>query len=485
MRKKLEPVFRFFQRLAKTMKNACHSGLLRRAGASVSGAKARICRFFMGLWKNLNSARRAGLFRQLAATVRGRKEVALLFLRERILDRDSALRSALLKQGAALFLMVLVTVGSVETVMASTHLATVTCDGAASRVEMTSPETDQILLKAGVQTGPDDLISRSDDPDHAGDVLITVKTARKVNVEADGTDKTVTAHYGDTVGDVLDQAGVTLDSDDLVTPAESKPVEDGTGIQVTRMVRVTVAVDGAKVSATVKEGSVSDAVRQAGVSLGSEDTLNVSPDETVNQGMEIDVSRVTYKEETETREVPFQKITQKDSSLAAGKTKIKTAGKNGSAQVVLRRKLVDGKVAETQTVSTSVVTKPVDQVTLVGTKKTAVRAVGSNGTLTDKSGKTIKYKKVLTGKCSCYTGGGWTSTGAKAAFGRVAVNPNLIPYGTKLYIASPDGKLVYGYAVASDTGGAAMRGIIIADLYYDSYSQCMKIGTRTMNVYVL
>ena len=87
--------------------------------------------------------------------------------------------------------------------------------------------------------------------------------------------------------------------------------------------------------------------------------------------------------------------------------------------------------------------------------------------------------------CSAYTGGGTTATGAPAAFGRVAVNPNVIPYGTKLYICSPDGKVVYGYAIASDTGGACMRNTIIADLYYDTLSECYQIGVRTMNVYIL
>lgn len=425
------------------------------------------------------------MIQQLTSSVRRRKEIALLLIRSRIEEEGPAMRSALLKQGAALALMILVTIGSVGTVMAATHVATVTCDGTVGRVEMTSPETDQILLKAGVKTGPNDLISRSDDPDHAGDVTVTVKTARKVTVEADGTSETVTAHYGDTVSGVLAQTGVSLDADDLVTPAESEPVEAGTKIQVTRMVQITVAADGCKVAATVKEGSVSDAVRQAGVQLGTADTLNVAPDESVNPGMEISVSRVTYKDVTETRAIPYKTVTQKDSSLAAGKTKVKTAGQNGTEKVVVRQKMVDGKVTETQDVSSSVVTKPVDQVTLFGTKKSAVASVGSDGTLVDQNGKTVRYKKVLTGRCSCYTGGGWTSTGAKAAFGRVAVNPSVIPYGTKLYICSPDGKLVYGYAVASDTGGAAMRGVIIADLYYDSYSQCMRIGTRTMNVYVL
>lgn len=421
----------------------------------------------------------------MAVSLQKRKEIAVLLIHGRAPDRESLLHSMFFKKAAALALMVLVTVGSVGTVMAATHSATVLCDGAASRVEMTSPETDQILLKAGVKTGPDDLITRSDDPNHAGDAVITVKTMRKVSVEADGTVKTVIAHYGDTVDDVLKMAGIVLDSDDLVTPAESELVKDGDKIQVTRMVQVTIAADGSEVAATVHTGSVSEAVRQAGVQLGPDDTLSVAPDKMVRAGMKIGVSRVTYKEVTETRPIPFQNVTKKDASLSAGKTKVQTAGKNGSEQVVVRQKLVDGKVTGAQDIVATTVKQPVSQVTLFGTKRSAVTAIGSNGTMLDKNGRPLHFKRVLTGRCTCYTGGGTTSTGAKAAFGRVAVNPNVIPYGTRLYICSPNGKLVYGYAVAADTGGAAMRGAIIADLYYDSYSQCMKIGARTMNVYIL
>ena len=485
MRKKIEPVLRFFRRLAKKMKTVCKSGLLHRTGAFMYKAKTRVCRFFMGLWKNWNVARKAGLFRLLVSYMRRRKEVVLRMIRSHIANHESALRSALLKQGAALLLMILVTVGSVETVMASTHVATVICDGAASQVEMSSSETDDILLKAGIETDSDDLISREEDPDNAGDVIITVKTAQKVDVQADGKETTLIAHYGDTVAQVLQQAGISLDSDDVVTPDLSTQVEDGIQIQVTRMYQITVAADGNEVHATVKEGSVSEAIEQAGITLGSEDILNVDADQQVDSDMEINISRVTYQEVTETREIPYQTITRTDSSMDAGTEKIQTAGKNGEEEVVVRQKLVDGEVTETEDVSSTVITQPVDEIRLVGTKKSAVVSVQSDGTLVDENGNTIQYQKVLTGLCSCYTGGGVTSTGKKAAFGLVAVNPNVIPYGTKLYIASPDGSLVYGYAVAADTGGAAMNGTIIADLYYDSYAQCMKIGTRTMNVYIL
>ena len=69
--------------------------------------------------------------------------------------------------------------------------------------------------------------------------------------------------------------------------------------------------------------------------------------------------------------------------------------------------------------------------------------------------------------------------------GTVAVNPALIPYGTKLYITSTDGKLVYGYAIATDTGASLLNGSCLVDLFYDSFSEALMNGVQEVNVYVM
>jgi 3D (Asp-Asp-Asp) domain-containing protein len=67
--------------------------------------------------------------------------------------------------------------------------------------------------------------------------------------------------------------------------------------------------------------------------------------------------------------------------------------------------------------------------------------------------------------------------------GYVAVDPKVIPLGSKLYITTPSGNIVYGMAVAADTGGAIKGNKI--DLYYNTYSECVQFGRRTCTVYVL
>ena len=71
----------------------------------------------------------------------------------------------------------------------------------------------------------------------------------------------------------------------------------------------------------------------------------------------------------------------------------------------------------------------------------------------------------------------------KARYGVIAVDPRVIPLGTKLYIESPDGSYTYGEAIAEDTGGAIKGNKI--DLFFPSYEECMRFGRRTMTVYIL
>lgn len=60
--------------------------------------------------------------------------------------------------------------------------------------------------------------------------------------------------------------------------------------------------------------------------------------------------------------------------------------------------------------------------------------------------------------------------------GVVAVDPNVIPMGTKLYVEG------YGEAIAADQGGAINGNRI--DLFFDSKAEAYNWGMRTIKVYI-
>lgn len=90
--------------------------------------------------------------------------------------------------------------------------------------------------------------------------------------------------------------------------------------------------------------------------------------------------------------------------------------------------------------------------------------------------------KTFTMESTAYTGGTLTAMGLKPVrnpdgISTVAVDPSVIPLGSKVYVSG------YGVAIASDTGGAINGNIV--DVYFNSYDECISWGRRTVTVEIL
>lgn len=91
------------------------------------------------------------------------------------------------------------------------------------------------------------------------------------------------------------------------------------------------------------------------------------------------------------------------------------------------------------------------------------------------------------GKSPSSPGYGVTASGLKIIPGTgmkvIAVDPKVIPLGSKVYVQGLNGAWDYGYAVAGDTGGAIKSMKI--DLYMDSHEETLSWGRKKVNIYVV
>lgn len=109
-----------------------------------------------------------------------------------------------------------------------------------------------------------------------------------------------------------------------------------------------------------------------------------------------------------------------------------------------------------------------------------------SGVLVLENGRTVTFREARTMKGTAYNCnepglGTITYSGTTVHWGVVAVDKRVIPLGTKMYIVSNDGYLVYGFAIAEDTG---VRGEHV-DLYMDSWDDMINFGIRNCTVYIL
>ena len=256
-------------------------------------------------------------------------------------------------------------------------------------------------------------------------------------------------------------------------------------LNIERAFSVTIEADGQEYPVKMVVGTVADALERAGITLEGDDYTEPALSAMVTAGSKIEVHRVEYQDKVETQAVPYDTEYVYTSLYFRNTNRATTLqhGSEGQQTVTTRDRYVDGELENSIVVDSTTTVEPTSHVIKTyGAGAPVSPLTGPDGT----TNAPASYSKVLTGKATGYyskTGKG--SSGLGLGYGTVAVDPDVIPYGTKLYITSTDGKFVYGYAVATDTGIAVQKGQILVDLFYETYAESVINGAIQVNVYVV
>ncbi len=275
------------------------------------------------------------------------------------------------------------------------------------------------------------------------------------------------------------------------TVSYSNVDESTAHITINRAFNVYVKADGKTVAVPVTEGTVSSVLEKAGVTLGEKDICSEKPDAEVYENMTINIVRYSYELTSDTTEIPYKTRYVDNSNLTIGTEKVITEGKNGSVTNIIKKTYFDDVLDKTEILTTYTV-EPREMVIERGTAFASPYAKMSDPqALKLVNGIPQNYTRIVSGKSTAYTAakGARTASGRYAVIGTVAVNPNVIPYGSELYIVSQDHTKVYGYAIAADTGLGLMDGTVAVDLYFGdrdtSYRASCNWGAVMVDIYVI
>lgn len=291
---------------------------------------------------------------------------------------------------------------------------------------------------------------------------------KKVQVAVDGSTLVISTLHSKPE-DVLVQAGIKLDSKDEYRLSTPKLV-DGTVISVQRAVPVTVAYQGK--TEVVVTGKLT--VEELAASLGAEPgKVKLTPEGKTKIAPDMHIQVVTLTEKVMEREVVERTTTihQPDSTLEKGVERIVEEGQDGSKLITVNVTFADGVEVDAKSISEKIIIPSKPQVIQVGTRDTVETSRGA-----------MRFSRTEIMEASAYlptdgSAAGITATGAKARYGIVAVDPDVIPLGTRVYVEG------YGVALAADVGGAINGNRI--DLCMEDYSDAMRFGRRSVKVYVL
>lgn len=234
---------------------------------------------------------------------------------------------------------------------------------------------------------------------------------------------------------------------------------------------VILNMDGVPRMVTTEQTTVGDLMKDLAGTVDTKYVVLDAKNETILQDdMELTLTAVTEKVVSTTQTVAYESIKRDNKDMEIGQSKKVQSGVNGVKTVTNKEIYHGDKLVETVLVEETITTEPVPEIIEVGTKQPVNMIDGH------------RYSKKIDVRATAYTPydpgcTGITATGIRADKGVVAVDPRVIPLGSKVYVPG------YGVAIAADTGGAIKGNRL--DVCYNSLSEAYTWGVKHVPVYIL
>ncbi len=244
-------------------------------------------------------------------------------------------------------------------------------------------------------------------------------------------------------------------------------------------VPVTIVTAAKSIRVTSSAPDIGALLEEEGIRLGRYDQVRPSLADPVVANGVVRVIRITKWVAIRRRTIAPPVIRRIDFALPPGKTKILARGVSGERQVKIRYSERDFEKIRARVVMQRVLRRPKARIVDEGVGEyAALEYFATRGMRKMSYVAGSAMRMVATAYTAhCYGCSGITASGYPAGHGIVAVDPHVIPLGTRLYIPG------YGPAIAGDTGGA-IRGNRI-DLGFNSLHDAVAFGRRVITVYRL
>ncbi|MCX7614522.1 MAG: 3D domain-containing protein [Clostridiales bacterium] len=267
---------------------------------------------------------------------------------------------------------------------------------------------------------------------------------------------------------------MSASGDSNITPFSQKELAQSSE---QKRYKVSIHVDDKVIESVSTGETVENILARSGILVEKPDEVSPSLETNIESDTDITVYRIKNYTEEVLEPIPFETIRRPSEKLSTGESVVAQRGVDGQQKEVVEIYSRDGKETLRYTLKTTVIKNPVPQII----------EYGKGGTV-NAAGKVYTFKRMLRVTASAYTTENkkWnhTASGTTARFGAIAVDPNIIPMGTKMLITSLDGKSwIYGVAVAEDTGGSIKGNKV--DLFFDTRKECINFGVRKAKVYIL
>lgn len=320
---------------------------------------------------------------------------------------------------------------------------------------------------------------------------------KTVNLNIDGFKSSIKTDAKDVKGLIKDLDYIPQGS--FVSKSFSDKIKNNDNLEIKTLKKINLVYGGKSQNVKTLSKTLKDFLKEQGIKLDKNTVTALNQDDLLfnNKSVVVDVYETKVQKMTE--KIAYKTYEEEDYSMLKDDKKILQDGKDGKKEATYEVRTKNGKIVSKKLLDENVIAEALDKVVLVGMSDGAnyYQNDGVNNAQNYQNGNysasnynsnnyngvnyvANNYKpagKSFTMQATAYTGGGITASGRAAQYGVVAVDPSVIPLGTKLYIEG------YGTAIAGDTGSAVKGNIV--DLYLDNYNDAINFGRRDVNVTIL
>lgn len=231
---------------------------------------------------------------------------------------------------------------------------------------------------------------------------------------------------------------------------------------------VIVNVDSVPHMVSTKTETVGALMEEMEAVIGTDYILeDVEEGDPIEDMMEISITSVTEKIVAQVESMPYETVRRPTLSMRIGETRVVQRGMNGQLSIVNKETYHGDTLVDTEFIEEKVLVPAQDEII----------EVGSTGIIDGMS-----FLRELDMRVTAYTPTdpgctGVTATGTKAGYGTIAVDPDVIPLGSTVYVPG------YGVGIASDTGGAIIGHRV--DVCYEAKADALEWGVQNISVYIL
>lgn len=320
--------------------------------------------------------------------------------------------------------------------------------------------------------------------------IVFTNMRKTIIVSIDGKEHQKITTFKKTYEEALKSKNIKIGPKDKVEPKLDTEIKEGSKLSIKKAVKVNVEVDGKKLAIRSAEDNIGNMLKAEGIQIKKLDRVAPNKEEQIKQELKVTVTRVEEKIVKSKKNMDYETVVKEDDSIDKGNQKVLREGQHGENEITVKVVYENGKEKARKVISESIKKQPVSKVVAMGTKVSDITTLSRGGSVSGTpSGRSLTMRATAytssyedTGKSPGTPGFGVTATGTTArrnsgGYSSIAVDPRVIPLGSKLFVEG------YGYAIAEDTGGAIKGNVI--DLYFDSSVEVSNWGSRWVNVYIL